>query len=288
MSKPKSKGPQFIRFFIPLIEALKEIGGSGTASEVIDLIIVKLGISQKEQDELLKSGQPKIKNQIYWARFYLARGGYLDSSQRGIWTLTEKGSKTELKSAEALSLFKEIHEKFNETLNEKDDTFNSNEEEIDEFIDHKSELLNILKSLTPEGFEKICQYLLRESGFENVIVTGKSGDGGIDGHGILQINPLVSFRVLFQCKRYQGSVSPAQIRDFRGAMQGRTDKGIILTTGTFSLDARKESIRDGAPTIELVDGEKLVQMFESLEIGLKPRRAYEVDYDFFEKFSKNM
>ena len=118
------------------------------------------------------------------------------------------------------------------------------------------------------------------------MVTGKSGDGGIDGHGILQINPVVSFNVLFQCKRYQGTVTASQVRDFRGAMMGRTDKGIILTTGTFTLDARKEARRDGVPPIELVDGDKLVEMFELLELGLIPRKVYDLDLPFFEDFQE--
>jgi restriction system protein len=127
---------------------------------------------------------------------------------------------------------------------------------------------------------------LRESGFQHVTVTGRSGDGGLDGNGVLEINPFVSFRVLFQCKRYSGAVTPSQVRDFRGAMAGRADKGIILTTGTFTAEARREAVRDGVPPIELVDGEKLLDMFEKLELGLKPRAAFEVDDQFFEDFRK--
>ena len=126
--------------------------------------------------------------------------------------------------------------------------------------------------------------LMRESGFQQVFVTGKTGDGGIDGHGILQINPFVSFSVLFQCKRYQGAVTVSQIRDFRGAMTGRTDKGIFITTGTFTSDAKQEAHRDGAPPIELVDGNKLVEMFELLELGLIPKKTFDVDEKFFDEF----
>ena len=115
-------------------------------------------------------------------------------------------------------------------------------------------------------------------------MTGRAGDQGIDGHGILQINPLISSRVLFQCKRYRDSVSPAQIRDFRGAMAGRADKGIILTTGTFTAEARRESSRDGVPAIELIDGEKLIDLLESLELGLRAVKSFEVDDSFFNKF----
>jgi restriction system protein len=145
-------------------------------------------------------------------------------------------------------------------------------------------LLNVLKSLSPEEFERVSQRLLRESGFERVLVTGRSGDGGIDGHGILQVNPFVSFTVLFQCKRYVGAVSASQVRDFRGAMMGRADKGIIITTGTFTTEATKEARRDGAPPIELVDGETLVQMFERLQLGVKPKTVYEVDEAFFGEY----
>jgi restriction system protein len=158
-------------------------------------------------------------------------------------------------------------------------------EEI-EMLDHRTSLLNLIKSLPPNGFERLSQRLLRESGFQKVEVTGKTGDGGIDGFGILQVNPFVSFNVLFQCKRYQGAVTPSQIRDFRGAMMGRADKGIIITTGTFTIEAKKEARRDGAPPIELVDGDTLVQMFEQLQLGLIPRTTYDVDEKFFDDFKK--
>ena len=131
----------------------------------------------------------------------------------------------------------------------------------------------------PQG-ERFCQRLLRESGFQEVSITGRSGDGGIDGIGILQVNALVSFKVLFQCKKYAGSVTPSHVRDFRGAMTGRADKGIIITTGSFTSDARKEAVRDGAPPIELVDGEKLATMLDKLELGLKPRQTFELDAPF--------
>jgi restriction system protein len=120
----------------------------------------------------------------------------------------------------------------------------------------------------------------------NVEVTGRSGDGGIDGIGILRVNALVVFKVLFQCKRYRATVGPSAIRDFRGAMQGRADKGIFLTTGTFTVAANEEAGRDGVPPIELVDGDRLVELFEKLELGLVPRTTYDVDPKFFEDFKK--
>jgi restriction system protein len=150
--------------------------------------------------------------------------------------------------------------------------------------DYRDKLLEILLSLPAEGFERLSQRLLREAGFTQVTVTGRSGDGGIDGFGTLRVNPLVGFQVLFQCKKYQKAVSPSHVRDFRGAMTGRADKGIIITTGTFTAEVRREATRDGAPPIELIDSEKLIDMLEELELGLKPVTTYGIEEKFFTEF----
>jgi restriction system protein len=285
MSSNQQKGPQFIRFFQPVINALIELGGSGRPEEVEELIAEKLGLSEEERNEQIPSGQSRFSNKVNWARFYLAKAGLIDSSTRGVWSLTEKGRNTSLTPEQALGLFGQIHRPF-VAERKKSKTEKVTEEEISTPEDggHRSSLLNVLLNLPPDGFERLCQRLLRESGFEKVQITGKSGDGGLDGIGVLQVNPFVSFKVLFQCKRYSGAVSASQVRDFRGAMMGRADKGIILTTGTFTSDARKEAVRDGVPPIELVDGEKLLDMFEELELGLVPKKAYDIDSNFFDEF----
>lgn len=278
-----SKGPDFTRFFRPIVEALKDKGGSGTTSEIIDRAIEILGLTEAEQNQELASGGSKVRNQAQWARLYLAHGGVLDSSARGIWKLTEKGAQIDPANFDFQALFKEVQRKFQaEQKLKKEQPDVEDAEESSE--DHRSAILTILRALPPDGFERLCQRLLRESGFEQVEVTGRSGDGGIDGLGILQMNPFVSFNVLFQCKRYSGSVTPSQIRDFRGAMQGRADKGIIITTGTFTVEAKKEARRDGAPPIELVDGDDLVRLFENLEFGLRPKKTYSLDEAFFNEF----
>lgn len=283
------KIPQHFRYIIPIVQVLKELGGSGRAGEVTDLVVEKLHIPDDELNETISSGQSRVKNQVQWARFMLVKAGYLDSSTRGVWSLTEKGLNLELTDQFLLDLYEKRKQMGKEyRKNRKKPVIESETEDIvdepEAIIDYQSELLNILKRLPPNGFERICQRLLRESGFEQVNVTGRSGDGGIDGIGVLQVNPFVSFKVLFQCKRYQGSVGSSTIRDFRGAMMGRADKGIIMTTGTFTMDAKKEARRDGVTPIELVDGEKLVEMFEMYEIGLKPVKTFELDYKFFEEF----
>lgn len=279
------KVPQHFRFIIPIVEVLKELGGSGSAGEVTDLVVERLNIPEEELNETIKSGASRIKNQIQWARLVLAKTDYLDSSQRGVWSLTEKGYKANLSELD-LAHFYELKKQWNRGGKKPppNDSEDDGEPSITQEEAYKSELLDVLKSIPPEGFERICQLLLRESGFEQVNVTGKSGDGGIDGIGICQVNDFVSFKVLFQCKRYQGSVGSGIVRDFRGAMMGRADKGIILTTGMFTKEAKNEARRDGVPQIELVDGDRLVDMFKEKELGLKPVKTFAVDYEFFEKY----
>lgn len=294
VSRPASApGPQFIRYFGPVIEALQQLGGSARPAEVRDKVVRDLGVTDDVQAEVTSNGRTRFDNQVAWARFYLAKVGLIDASRRGVWSLTEKGRDVEqITPAAALELFKTASALFRVDRGDgiEDDDAESEREAPPEGVpsvragDHRLQLLELLRALPPSGFERFCQRLLRESGFQQVIVTGKSNDGGIDGHGLLQVNALVSFKVLFQCKRYAGSVTPSQVRDFRGAMAGRADKGIILTTGTFSAEAHREALRDGVPPIELVDGERLVAMLEELELGLAPVKAWRIDSDFFREF----
>jgi restriction system protein len=285
----KDNGPEFLRFFVPVVEVLKKLGGSGSSSEVTDAVIESLNISKKLQEETLESGASRVRNQIAWARMYLVKSGFMDSSQRGVWALTDKGLNAKLTLEDAKKYFREVQDIF---IKPNDSQTKANVESIDsidnkefsESDDFQPSLLDTLQSLSPSGFERVCQRLLRESGFEQVTITGRPGDGGIDGIGILQVNPFVSLRVLFQCKRYKDTVSAPKVRDFRGAMAGRADKGLIITTGNFTIDAQKEARRDGVEVIELVDGNKLVEIFERLELGVKPKKVFEVDYDFFKTY----
>lgn len=278
----KQRKSEFVKWMGPVLDALRELGGSGKPREVSELIAQRCDVSDNKLEETLKSGQTRFYNQVHWARQYLVWEGLLDGSTRGVWTLTEAGYKAKLNKSDARKIFLKwvkIHADSKKAANDSTSIPEIEPEAADE--GQQQILLEILRSVTPEGFERICARLLRESGFEKVTITDGPKDEGIDGIGILQINPFVSFKVLFQCKRYKGSVSRAQVGDFRNAMIGRADKGIIITTGTFTADARREADRDGAPPVELVDGEKLVEMFESIELGLKPKTSYEVDHAFF-------
>ncbi len=287
----KTEGVQFVRYFGPLLDALRELGGSGSPDEVVERIARDLNLTDDMQNELLPSGGSRYRNQVAWARFYLVREGLLDSSKRGVWSLTEEGRSTSLSVEQAREIFLKWAEVFQAQRRTKaSNAPESVAEQVAEStasippVDYRSAVIDLLLNLPPPGFERLSQRLLREAGFTQVVVTGSSGDEGIDGYGTLQINPLVSFKVLFQCKRYRKSVSPSHVRDFRGAMAGRADKGIIVTTGTFTAEARREASRDGVPPIELIDGEKLVDMLEHLELGLKLVTTYEIDETFFNEF----
>ena len=226
------EGAQFVKYFGPLLlNALRGLGGSGTPDEVVERIAQDLHIPDEIQNEPLPSGEPRFRNQVHWARFYLVREGLLDSSKRGVWSLTEGGRVTTLTQEQARIIFLRWVRIFQERRRAKAEAPEPVAEQVAEGTsatpnDYRNEVIDLLLQLPPSGFERLSQRLLRESGFTQVVVTGSSGDGGIDGYGSLQINPLVSIKVLFQCKRYKKSVSPSDVRDFRGAMAGRADKGI--------------------------------------------------------------
>ena len=283
----KRQQAEFIKWLGPILDALRDLGGSGKPREVSTWIANKLKLSDDILNSTLNSGESRFHNQVAWARQYLIWENYLDKNIRGAWVLTSLGEKKQLTLEESRLIVKKWIDIFSKARKNgvKAEISDIPEEAGVEIINNDNlNLLNVLQSLSPKGFENICKLLLRESGFENVEVTGKSHDGGIDGYGTLEINPFVSFKVLFQCKRYKGGVSRSQVGDFRNAMLGRAEKGIIITTGHFTNEAEKEANRDGAPKVELVDGEKLVKMFEKVELGLKSRVIYEVDFNFFEPF----
>lgn len=196
-----------------------------------------------------------------------------------MWTLTH--SNVDINKVKPDEIIKVVRNQIKEKKKSAGPATNVNDvlEEVDEQIEWKDHLLNTLLAISPTAFEKLIQRLLRESGFVEVEVTGRNRDGGIDGKGIARMSGLLSFHVIFQCKRYKGSISPSHILDFRGAMQGRADKGIFITTGNFTRDARKEATRDGAPPIDLIDGELHCEKLKEFSLGVNTRIVEEIDVD---------
>ena len=290
--KPKTKQSEFVRWFGPLLQALRDLGGSASPREALDRIAQIEKVPESLRNEILKSGQERFYNQVHWARQYLVWEGLIESGRRGIWSLTLAGKNVVLSADDARQVFlrqvqrqAKLRKPVGETPSQmiKDDETPADTPQADQDSSLQG-FLEVVKALTPNGFERLCMRLLREAGFERVQVTGRSNDGGIDGVGVLQLNDLMSFNVVFQCKKWEDAVPPKEIRDLRGAMDGRSDKGIFLTTSTYTSNARAEAERAGAVPIELVDGEKLFEMFKRYELGLKPRTVYDIDVSFFEQF----
>jgi len=280
------KGPQFLQYVIPILNILQSNGGAGNSSSVIDRVIEDLGIKEEDLAETTSNGQSRIRNHIQWARFYLFKGGLIDNAQRGIWRLTKEGLESKVTEADVYKMFKSVQEKVGKSKTEKVDPKNKTEfdDSTTEDEEHSGELLNLIKNLSPSGFEKLCKRLLTEIGIHDIVVTGGTGDQGIDGAGLVKLNDVVSLNLVFQCKRYKDTIAPHHVRDFRGAMQGRGEKGLIISTGRFTKEAKNEANRDGVTPIELIDGERLVELFEKYSLGLKPVTVYEIDFDFFKGF----
>lgn len=275
----RDRVPTFDELHWPALEALKTLGSSATIAEhvekVVDLYAVSEDVASQPHGD---SGRSELEYRLAWAPTTLKRCGLLENSGRGVWAITEDGRATTpglLKNAVAAIKLQDTAASKNRVKRLPAGGPAMLDPRTNEPDDWRDTALVILRALAPDAFERLCQRLLRESGFVEVNVTGRSGDGGIDGTGILQIS-LVSFHVLLQCKRYAGSVGAGAVRDFRGAMVGRTDKGLLITTGSFTPDAKREATRDGAPPIELIDGVGLCDHLKRLELGVETRMVEEV------------
>lgn len=291
----KLKGPKFIQYFQPVLSGLKALGSSAKPKEVYAWIIEHNNIPKEEIEGTTKGGQSKFENKVGWARFYLAKAGLIATEQRGVWVLTESGRATNLTHDDAYSLFRRVHDLFPRAVKPIDDRQASPSQPEEEPEDSSApddraylnqdevneELVKLLRGVTDKGFEELCARLLRHIGFENVKVTGQTGDHGIDGEGYLLINRFVRTKVMFQCKRYSGTVQVKEVRDFRGAIQGRAERGIFLTTGSFTKAAREEAARENATAIELVDIDRLLELLIEEQLGVRETKALTIDREFF-------
>lgn len=258
--------------FNPTLTALQNLGGSGSVPEIEEQVATILKLTDEQINEIHRGNTSKFTYRLAWARNYLKRYGLLENSSRGVWALTEEGIKSKSVDKEVVKRKVVAEDKQERLIKEKTKTTEIIEEQEDDEEIHKfswqEQIIEELQSISPSAFERLCQRLLRELGFQNVEVTGQTNDGGIDGKGMLRLGGVLSFHVIFQAKRYKGSVSPSIVRDFRGAMVGRADKGLIITTGTFTREAKREASRDGAPPIDLMDGNDLAEKLKELKLGI--------------------
>ena len=281
---PKSQIPTFEDLLWPTLKALEGIGGSASIQELSSRIATDMALPDEVLDVLHKEGpQTEVDYRAAWARTHLRMIGAIDNTARGVWTITDRGRDVQ-SEGQARELVRNTRADRYKTKKVRDAKAPESETtDTDEDQDWESVLLGTLRSMAPDAFERLCQLMLRESGFTRVEVTGRTGDGGIDGAGVLRVN-LISFHVRFQCKRYAGSVGAREIRDFRGAMVGRADKGLFITTGAFTKEAQREAVRDGAPAIDLIDGSELCSLLKDLGLGVSTKTVQEIipEPEFFE------
>ena len=275
--------PKQDELYNPLLKAFHKLGGSASVRELEDEVSVILNLSDKDLGEIHRGNQTKVSYRLAWVRTYLKQYGILENTSRSVWALTSKGLQTKsVDPAEVNRVVKDLVRRRSQDTGTKEEIAET------EDLTWEEQLLECIRSMAPDGFERLCQRLLRESGFIRVEVTGRSGDGGIDGKGVVQIGGLLSFHMIFQCKRFKGSVGSSAIRDFRGAMVGRADKGLFITTGSFTADAIREAQREGAPPLDLIDGEALVQKLKALELGVTVTRRTEEDVMVNQEFFDSM
>lgn len=288
----KIKSPTQLELVEPVFAVLVELGGSATIDEIRDRVIENLRLSDDVVDEPHKgsaSQQTELEYQLAWARTRLKNYGAITNSKRGVWMITPEFAGKKAISREAVTeniketKLKDKTKAEADKILEDGDPSNDGIDTIEDTEPWKSELAETLHNMDPYAFERLSMLLLRECGFSQVTVTKKSGDGGIDGTGKLRINGIFSFNVAFQCKRFKGSVSAGDIRDFRGSLTTDIEKGVLITTGSFTKAAREEASNAGKQQIDLMDGEEFISKLIEYGLGVKERTIYEVDKDFFEK-----
>ncbi len=282
--------PSRKELYNPTIAAIRSLGGSGHIEEIREQVIQDLKISEKASEATSKDGRRvELAYRLAWVRTVLKSHGIIDNPERGVWSLTGKGRSSGVLDPDKIS---STYRPIKVSSQHSDEIASANQDaivEVDQDPDPeiwKTQLMGELLNLPPDAFERLCQRILRASGFTKVTVTKYSNDGGIDGHGLIRMSGLISFPVVFQCKRYTGNVTAGNVRDFRGAMQGRAEKGLVVTTGGFTQDARKEAARDGVPLIDLIDGELLLELLKDLRLGVRVTQTtvedIEVHPGFFE------
>lgn len=265
--------------------ALKELGGSGNNNEINQKVAEIMHLSEEVLSvaHLNSSSLSEVDYRLAWARTLLKNYGALENSARGVWAITAAFAGAEKVDGEEI----EKHRKGNVSKEKGKKTEEKFEEagvDIPEEVrPWRKKLYEVLLAMNPYSFEKLTQRLLRECGFDDVRVTKKSGDGGIDGTGKLRINGIFSFHVAFQCKRYQGSVGAPEIRDFRGSLTTDIEKGVFITTGSFSKFAVEEAKNPGKMQIDLIDGEEFISKLAEYGIGVREVKDYEIDESYFEK-----
>ena len=274
------------------LEAIRRLPMPATNDEIDEAVATNLKLTPVQRAVGAANGtKSELAFRVGFCRSHLKIVGALKSERRGYWRLTSEGVDMGEETVErrlAEYLRDRRQEKLGRATNRQgavaaravpdDETGNGS---------WSDELLARLLKMSPAAFERLAQELLRSSGFEAVKVIGGSGDGGIDGTALYRFS-LISFPVYFQCKRHKGTIGAPVVRDVRGAMAGRSDRGLIITTGSFTSDAKREATRDGATPLDLIDGDNLCELLKErgLGVAVSDRTVEDVtiDSEYFERF----
>lgn len=285
-------------------------GKEHSLSETHDALAKQFDLTNEELRELLPSGrQPVFRNRVGWARTYLKKAGLLTSPKRAHFQISDKGlallkEKPKEITSKSLARYEEFVEFQSIKKNTKDNEISNNSvfdsadqtpEESLEYAYQKlhselsKELLTIIKSCSPDFFEKLVIDLLITMGYggsrkEAGQAMGKSGDGGIDG--IINEDKLGLDVIYLQAKRWENTVPVKEIRDFTGALASKkAKKGIFITTSDFPKSVY-EFVGQVEYKIILIDGERLANLMIDHNVGLSIVNTYQVktiDSDYFEE-----
>ncbi len=295
--KSQNKLPDSTSYIRPVVEALRSLKGVAKAAAVKQRIAESMTANhQAVPDTILASGAQKFSNDIQWARMYLVNAELLEPmavSGYGNWKLTPKGWDISLSADSIRAIFDATAQKNkNQTSDVQDAPFEDPQQaELEGTGSWESDLKKILTKMQDKGFERLCAFIMTKNGLQATTVTGQTGDGGVDGEGMLAFDDLslIKTPVAWQCKRYAGNnVSSATIRDFRGAIEGRAKFGLVFTTSAFTPSAEAEARRPGATPIELIGLERLIELMQKHAIGVKStedaKGIYVVDESFFAEY----
>lgn len=301
--------PAYSDLILPTVRAVAKLGGSATAREITTKVLEDLAPT----DEMLAvapANRPESSvylERVQWARSYAKLIGALESPKRGVFLVTPLGKELltmpfDEGQRRALELDREFRRNRPKRVKDKATAaVPVDAEEVGDDIDEEEAILAVEKDLpvverwqdvllarlhrlTPDGFEKFVLYLLRLYGLELERVGG-SGDEGIDGIGTAPLSPVLSSRVAVQVKRYDPNGKPVGrevVALFqRDAQTKGAERAILVTLGKFTEPARRAAIVT-APTVDLIDGERLAMLVNEQKLGL--RSVIQVDGDWFNRF----
>ena len=294
------KLPEVVRFIPRIVTTLREMNGVAKAGAVKAAVVQAIfEAGEAVNDQMLASGVPKYQNDIYWARMYLVNAGLLEPAKtagHGIWKLTPLGWESPTDMATAAAIYYKTASSNGGGSKSRDQadmpapSGDDLQQDLEGTVDWQVQLKEILWSLTDNGFEHLCAAIMTANGLDQIKVTGKTSDKGIDGIGLMSLDGagLISIRVAWQCKRYTTrSVGSEEVRNFRGSLDHKTDHGVFFTTSSFTAEAMNEAVALGKTPIRMVPLDQLINMLQVLGLGVVSDPEPKVVPAFFDQYRKN-